>query len=194
MPFLGLNNNATTYVPWERSFAFRSIFGDDPKGEISSAWRTEICYSSSVIQPLYYASAREMKHLFVLAVLGVFFTIYWLVVSSTRTHLVSRFWLPTTTVWRTRRPHTPHQEPLWISCAAVSCEKLCSCRKWSVSVQLFFFVSFWSILTTAAPLSRGVGLCWESAEINFERKTSCCDKNLLGHGRTNRGSKRNVSK
>ena len=43
---------------------------------------------------------------------------------ATRKHLVSRFWLPPTVVWRTRRPHTPHQERASILLAAVACEEL----------------------------------------------------------------------
>ena len=43
---------------------------------------------------------------------------------------MSRFWLPATAVWSTRRPHTPpHQEHPSISWAVVYCEELCRSPK-----------------------------------------------------------------
>ena len=50
---------------------------------------------------------------------------YWLATSSSRKYLVSRFWRPTTDVWRTPPPDTPHQERASISRAVVfACEEL----------------------------------------------------------------------
>ena len=89
---------------------------------------------------------------------------------SSRKHLVSRFWPSTTVVWRTRHPHTPHQERapqfrgLWLLWGVVAI------RTSSLKVQLgavfvwFVYPKFRPILTTAAPQCRGVGLCGESAD------------------------------
>ena len=64
--------------------------------------------------------AREMKHFSNIES----FSAYSLAILSTRKHLVSRFWLPTTAVWRTRRLHTPHQEHLQFRGNEILCEKL----------------------------------------------------------------------
>ena len=54
-----------------------------------------------------------------------FFLCRWVATSCSRKHLMGRFWLPPTAVWRTRRPHTPHQEHPAISLAVVvACEEL----------------------------------------------------------------------
>ena len=52
------------------------------------------------------------------------FSCCWLASSSSRKHLVSRFWMPTTAAWRTRRCHTPHRERPWLSGAFAACEEL----------------------------------------------------------------------
>lgn len=52
--------------------------------------------SASVMWPLCYAPAREMKHF---SHFWSFF-FYWLAASSTRKHVVSRFCLLMTVVWR----------------------------------------------------------------------------------------------
>ena len=64
---------------------------------------------------LLEASAREIKYC---CDFGIFLCC-WLAISSLPKHLESRWWLPTTAVWRTRRPHTPHQERPSISRAVV---------------------------------------------------------------------------
>ena len=116
----------------------------------------------------YQAPVREFKYL---DDFGRFLCC-WLATSSPRKHLVSRFWMPTTTaVGRTRRRHTPHQERPWISRAAIACKEGCSypqvrCKR---SVEdCFFFVSlrmpkFRPLSTAATPQSRVVGFCWEPA-------------------------------
>ena len=85
--------------------------------------------------------------------------------STSRKHLVSRFWPPTTAVWRTRRPHTLHQERPSISRAIVACEAV-AVRKRTGNVQLggcfvshFVYPKFRPTSTTAAAQSRHVGLC-----------------------------------
>ena len=63
---------------------------------------------------------REMKQFSVFASL----LCYSFATSSTRKQLESRFWLPATAVWNTRRPYTPHQQHPSILRAAVSFEEL----------------------------------------------------------------------
>ena len=58
--------------------------------------------------PLPQSPAGEMNYLCVCVFGSVLCC--WLVTSSSPKHLVSRSWLPTTAVWRTRRRHTLHQE------------------------------------------------------------------------------------
>ena len=76
--------------------------------------------SLSVMQPFYYAPAAETKHFSDFARI----LRYSLATSSEQKHPVSRFRLPMTAVWRTRRPHTPHQEHLPISWAELSTQEL----------------------------------------------------------------------
>ena len=69
---------------------------------------------------LHQAPACELKYL---SDFGSFWY-RWLASSTSQKHLVSRFWLPTNAGWRTRRRHTPHQEPPSISRAVVACGEL----------------------------------------------------------------------
>ena len=64
-----------------------------------------------------------MQNLAILAVLRVFCAADSQLRVSQK-HKMSRFWLPTTAVWRTRHPHTRHQERASISRAVIACEEL----------------------------------------------------------------------
>ena len=123
---------------------------------------------------------------------GVFASFLWysLATSDTRKHLRESFL--TTAVWRTRRPHTLHQEypsilrvtgpceELYCSCLQVKCKRLIGGR----FLSLFVDPKFRPISTTGAPLSRGLRLCEEPAGFNLERNTSFCDEPLSSHRRS----------
>ena len=97
---------------------------DNNKSYIIRLVRNELLVKtdfSSVKYPLYYlAPARELKNF-------SDFCSFWCCLperSRSPQHIVSRVWLPRTVGWRTRRRHTPHQEPPSISRAVVACGEL----------------------------------------------------------------------
>lgn len=51
----------------------------------------------------------------------------WVATFSSRNHLLSCFWLPAATVWRTRHSHTHYKKRNGMSLAVVACVRGCSC-------------------------------------------------------------------
>ena len=74
-----------------------------PAGEQQAFGENRLFIGNVPIVVLLWAPARKLEYF---SDFGSFWCC-WLASLKSRKHLVSRFWLPTTAVWYTRRRHTP---------------------------------------------------------------------------------------
>ena len=109
---------------------------------------------------------------------------------------MSRFGLFATDVWRTRRPHTPHQERSSTLRAVVACGELYSCPqvkcKRSVGgcfLSHFVYPKFRQYSTTSASQSRDVASAENLTQAILERIANSVDDTLWVTTRSLQGTK-----